>query len=45
MVYKGSLKITPRRHDMYDFKDIEAVDPEIAAAIDKELGRQRSHLD
>jgi len=30
---------------MYDFKEIESADPEIASAIDKELGRQRRHLE
>jgi len=30
---------------MYDFKDIEAVDPEIAEAIGLELDRQRSHIE
>jgi len=30
---------------MYDFKDIQASDPQIAEAIELELGRQRSHIE
>jgi len=30
---------------MYDFKDIQNTDPELAKAIELELGRQRSHIE
>jgi len=30
---------------MYDFKDIQAVDPQLAEAINMEIGRQRSHIE
>jgi len=30
---------------MYNFKDIQAIDPQLAEAIDLELGRQRSHIE
>ena len=30
---------------MYDFRDIQAVDPAVAQAIDSELSRQRSHIE
>ena len=44
-IYIDILKITRREKEMYSIEEVRKVDPEVAAAIEKEVQRQNDHIE